>query len=75
MIHESEFVKRKGYEKGGNAPGIVLNSKLDCKDCIYVYSPDDNAGTCAVFAIKPVKVLDGGKCDEKLTESDIEIAE
>lgn len=61
----------KGYESGGNAPEILLNSKLDCKDCIYVYSPDDNTGACAKFSLKPNKVLDGGKCDEKLTESDI----
>lgn len=62
---------KKGYERGGNAFGILLNSKLDCKNCIFVYSPDDNTGACAVYALKPNKVLDGGKCDKKLTEDDL----
>lgn len=62
---------RKGYERGGNAPEILLNSKLTCKDCIYVYSPDDNTGACAKFSLKPNKVLDGGRCDEKISESEI----
>lgn len=63
--------ERKGYESGGNAPELLLNSKLTCKDCIYVYSPDDNTGACAKFSLKPTKVLDGGDCDEKLTESEL----
>lgn len=75
MFHESAYVERKGYEKGDNSFGIILNSQLTCKDCIFVYSPDDNTGACAVYALKPNTVLDGGICDEKLTESDIEIAE
>ncbi|EOS43807.1 hypothetical protein C809_03665 [Lachnospiraceae bacterium MD335] len=62
---------KKGYERGGNSLGILLNSKLDCKNCIFVYSPDDNTGACAVFTLKPNKVLDGGKCDKKLTEDDL----
>ncbi len=52
---------QKGYERGGNTFGIFLNSKLDCKNCIFVYSLDDNTGACAVFALKTNKVLDGGK--------------
>lgn len=67
----SQEKSRKGYERGGNAPSILLNSKLTCKDCIYAYSPDDNTGACAKFALKPNKVLDGGRCDEKISESEI----
>lgn len=63
--------ERKGYESGGNAPTLLLNSQLDCKDCIFVYSPDDNVGGCAKFELKPNKVLNGGKCDDKLTESQL----
>lgn len=63
--------ERKGYERGGNSPAIVLNSQLTCKDCIFVYSPDEAAGSCAQFDLKPNKVLDGGECNAKKTNKDI----
>ena len=63
--------ERKGYERGGNTPTIILNSNLVCSDCIFVYSPDEAAGSCAKFGIKPNSVLGGGECDEKITESQL----
>ena len=68
MFHSKD---RKGYESGGNSPELILNSKLVCKDCIFKYSPDDNVGACAVYELKPSKVLDGGECSDKLTKDDL----
>jgi len=63
-------MSKTGYEKGGNGgvPGLLLNSDLTCKDCVLVYTPDENVGTCARFSIKPATVLEGGECDAKVNE-------
>lgn len=44
---------------------------MECKNCIFVYRPDDNTDACVVCSFKPNKVLDGGKCDKKLTGDDL----
>jgi hypothetical protein len=43
----------------------ILNSRLDCRDCIYVEPEDYNVIGCDVYEQKPDNVLNGGKCTEK----------
>ena len=48
------------------------NSNLDCKNCIFNNTGNDLAVlTCDVYSTKPMKVLTGGKCDEKITETQL----
>lgn len=45
----------------------ILNSNLDCKDCIYNNEEDDECvASCEKYDTKPVKVLDGEKCGLKI---------
>jgi hypothetical protein len=53
-------------DKGGNSFTLLKNSNLACKDCIYVYEPDERCLDCAIFNSKPTVVLDGGECDQKV---------
>ncbi len=46
------------------------NSELTCKDCMLNNTGNDLAVlTCDAYTTKPMKVLMGGECDEKITNS------
>lgn len=45
----------------------VTNGDLVCKDCTHVFDDSvklGNTSMCAVYDVKPTKVLLGGECDE-----------
>lgn len=46
------------------------NSKLTCKDCIFNNTGNDLAVlTCDIYTTKPMKVLMGGECDDKVANA------
>lgn len=45
----------------------LTNNDLVCKTCEYVYDDSvklGNTSKCAMYDVKPTKVLLGGECDE-----------
>ena len=65
-------MKKQGIEREEVRFGAMKNSKLACKDCIFNNSESDLAVLqCAIYSTKPMKVLMGNKCEEKVTETEL----
>lgn len=58
-------------ELEGRSGGPVKNSMLTCKDCAFrIEDADDSRNTtrCEIFELKPVSVLLGKSCKEKVKQ-------
>ena len=65
MINEERFAEKFEYKVGDVT--AITNDDMVCKDCLYVDMR--NPSTCLQYAMKPAKVILGGKCKKFVDEN------
>lgn len=75
-MSENKKYSKKNFEarieSETGAVSRITNNDLTCRDCIYKF--DDslfvrNTCICEQYAEKPLKVVNGGMCDLKVSEA------